>query len=166
MARRSGGEGTITKGVDGWWHAYTSHGTDPATGKRRRVHARSRTRAEVESKLKAMRQASASGTGRMTEAEWFDTWLDMADRSLKPSNVGGYRTDARYLVGRFGHLRIDKLTTEHIEGLYKSLANRGLSATSIQGVHRSIRASLNEAVRRGCGRSREVAIGDQQNSRC
>jgi hypothetical protein len=47
MARRSNGEGTITKGADGWWHAYVSHGTDPATGKRRRVHARGRTRSEV-----------------------------------------------------------------------------------------------------------------------
>jgi integrase len=149
MARRSSGEGTITKGSDGWWHVYMSLGTDPATGKRRRVHARGRTRSEVESKLKEMRQASDRGTGRMTVREWFDAWLDAVDRSLKPRTVGVYRTHTRYLVAGLGHLRLDKLTTEHIEGLYRSLAERGLSATSIQGVHRSIRASLNEAVRRG-----------------
>jgi integrase len=84
-----------------------------------------------------------------TVGEWFDLWITISERNLKPSTLAGYRSHTRYVKGHFGKVKLSRLTTEQVEGLYDSLRERGLSGTSINNVHRTIRAALNEAVRRG-----------------
>ncbi len=152
MAKRASGEGSIYRAADGWWHASLSRGVDPASGRRIRTHVMARTKQEARAKLDAVLESHRAGTldrRSATVDEWLDEWIAMADRSLKPSTVAGYRVDAKRLRAKYGHLRIGDLSTRHIEMLYDELAQRGLSSASVAGVHRSIRASLNEAVRRG-----------------
>lgn len=171
MARRGRGEGSIYQGADGWWHASLSRGTDPLTGKRLRVHVQGGTSAAVRKKLKALQEETADlpSRERITVAEWFDIWLGITERSLKPSTIAGYQSHSRYVKQSIGKVKLRALKTEHIESLYVQLRTRGLSGTSVAGVHRSVRASLNEAVRRGWiatnpalharpGRSEEVEV--------
>jgi integrase len=54
----------------------------------------------------------------------------------------------RQSVGVGAHW-LDKLDAEHLEKLYTKLLESGLSAGTVNHIHRTIRASLNEAVRRG-----------------
>ncbi len=152
MAKRSDGEGSIYQTPDGWWHAAISRGKDPETGRRLRSYVKAKTKQGVREKLNALLEDQREGTfdrRNATVNEWLAVWLDMAEHSLKPASVAGYRTDAKRLADMYGNVQLKKLTTEQIEVLYASLRRRGLSGTTVQGVHRSLRASLNEAVRRG-----------------
>ncbi|MCA1602959.1 MAG: site-specific integrase, partial [Acidobacteria bacterium] len=61
----------------------------------------------------------------------------------------GYRTDVmRHLVPGIGAHRIDKLEAEHVEKLYGRMTRSGLAAGTVHHVHRTLRASLSEAVKR------------------
>jgi integrase len=116
-----------------------------------RRHVQGSTRAEVSSKLVRLRADASAGVqvDNATVGEWFDLWITISERNLKPFTLAGYRSHTRYVKERLGKVKLSRLTTEQIEGLYDSLRERGLSGTSINNVHRTVRASLNEAVRRG-----------------
>jgi hypothetical protein len=61
----------------------------------------------------------------------------------------GYRTDVtRHLVPGLGAHRIDKLEPEHVEKLYGRMIRSGLAAGTVHHAHRTLRASLSEAVKR------------------
>ena len=54
----------------------------------------------------------------------------------------------RHLVPGLGAHRIDKLEPEHIEKLYGRMIRSGLAAGTVHHAHRTLRASLSEAVKR------------------
>lgn len=152
VAKRGHGEGSVYRSKDGLWHGALSRGLDPRSGKRRRIHVRGSTRREVMAKLDRIRYDISNGVqhGRpVTVAQWVDAWLTIAERTLKPKTVAGYQTNAKYIKERLGGVKLPSLTTEQIESLYDDLRRRGMSAMTIGSLHRSVRASLNEAVRRG-----------------
>jgi integrase len=72
-----------------------------------------------------------------------------------PPTVGentqaGYEVDVReHLVPGVGAHWLDKLHVEHLEKLYAKILESGLFAGSVNRIHRTVRTSLNEAVRRG-----------------
>jgi integrase len=74
--------------------------------------------------------------------------------SLPPPHIAenthaGYRVDVvKHLVPGIGAHRLDKLTPEHVERLYSKLHHAGMSPGGVHHVHRTLRAALNEAVRR------------------
>jgi integrase len=76
------------------------------------------------------------------------TWLEMAERELKPATVRTYRTHIRCL-DPLAAMALDRVTPEQLEAIYAQLARRGVRAVTIQGVHRTVRACLAEAIRRG-----------------
>jgi hypothetical protein len=61
----------------------------------------------------------------------------------------GYRVDvSKHLVPGIGAHRLEKLAPEHVERLYARLGRNGLAPGGVHHVHRTLRAALNEAVRR------------------
>jgi hypothetical protein len=54
----------------------------------------------------------------------------------------------RHLIPGIGAHRLEKLTPEYVERLYAKLQRGGLSPGGVHHVHRTLRAALNEAVRR------------------
>jgi integrase len=152
VSRRASGEGSIKKADDGSWRGAIRLGTDP-TGKAIRRYVRGRTQTEVRTKLDRLRKDQAARVdmtagGVPTVAAWLTTWLDLIERTCKPSTAKTYRTHVRYAIEAFGHVRIDKLTTEQVEALYVLLTSRGLKPVSVAGVHRTLRSAFNRAVRR------------------
>jgi integrase len=87
-----------------------------------------------------------------TLEQWLMHWLEnIMVPSVRPKTAARYRTDVvEYLIPGLGAHRIDKLQPEHIEKLYAKLRDRKppLSSSSIYHVHATLRASLNEAMRR------------------
>ncbi|HKR52336.1 MAG TPA: tyrosine-type recombinase/integrase [Pseudonocardiaceae bacterium] len=74
---------------------------------------------------------------------------NIAAHSVRYKTLVGYRTDVtRHLVPGIGAHRINKLEPEHIEKLYTKMRAAGLAAGTVHHVHRTLRASLSEAVRR------------------
>jgi hypothetical protein len=148
------GSSSIYQDTDAKWHGRVTMGVrDDGTPDRR--HVRGKTRAEVTKKVRQLEKERDSGrvrsAGRVwTVEQWLTHWLDnIAAHSVRYKTLVGYRTDVtRHLVPGIGAHRITKLEPEHIEKLYSNMRATGLAAGTVHHVHRTLRASLSEAVRR------------------
>jgi integrase len=161
--RRADGEGTYRRLEDGTWEGRVSVTID---GKRRRPKRRARTREELAERLEEARKAATAAgkprARRPTVEEWLRHWIftiRAADPECSPNTLEGYVTDCeQYIWPAFGQVKLDALRADDIEALYLAMKLRhpnrrtgkpGLSAATIAHVHRTLRASLNQARRAG-----------------
>lgn len=92
--RRTKGAGSIIHGKDGTWRFRKDLGADPATGKRRYVEAKGRTKAEARERFDA-KIAELERTGLMPGAkspylnDYVERWLEDYRLRVKPTT---YRT--------------------------------------------------------------------------
>ena len=152
--RAPNGASTIYEDKTGRWHGRVTMGVRD-DGKPDRRHIERKTRAEVTRAVRELEKQRDSGrirkAGRAWIVEqWLTHWLDdIAAHSVRYKTLVGYRTDVtRHLVPGLGAHRIDKLEAEHIEKLYGRMIRSGLAAGTVHHVHRTLRASLSEAVKR------------------
>lgn len=139
-------------------------------GKRRRVRRGGfRTEAEAGKVLAALLTgaglASRSATiGELTVASWLEHWLrekskagaaSAAGRKVRPTTTRAYRSHLDlYLIPALGTLPLTKLTDAHISAMFELIhaANtekkRPMSAATMSRIFATLRAALNEAVRR------------------
>jgi len=139
----------------GKWHGRVTMGVRD-DGRYDRRHVRGATRPEVARKVRNLERERDTGTARAagqrwTVAGWLEYWLS---NIVVPPHVGenthaGYRVDvSKHLIPGIGAHRLEKLTPEHVERLYAKLGLGGLAPGGVHHVHRTLRAALNEAVRR------------------
>lgn len=161
MSRQGNGRSSIYKGADGHWHGRVTVGlTDE--GRTDRRHVMSKTKAVVVAKVQALEKARDQGhlirvSDRWTVGAWLDHWLENIARPfVRPSTYEGYRAAVHvHLIPGLGRHRLDALRPEHLERLYVSMlrltTRRGTPMTPgrVHQVHRTMRAALNEAVKRG-----------------
>jgi integrase len=157
-ARRksANGRSSIYLGGDGKWHGRITMGVRD-DGKPDRRHCEGKTQAEVTAKVRAFEKERDQGRVRKPGQRWkVGTWLDhwvktiAAPPTVSENTQAGYEVDVRkHLVPGVGAHWLDKLDAEHLEKLYANLLESGLSAGTVNHIHRTVRASLNEAVRRG-----------------
>lgn len=153
--RAPNGGASIYRGKDGWWHGRVTMGVrDDGTSDRR--HVMGETEAEVLGKVRQLERDRDAGRKRrpgraMTVEGWLSHWLEnIAAASVRPKTYAGYSSAVRrHLIPGLGAHRIDRLQPEHIERLYAKLRATGLASGTVHHVHRTLRAALNEAVRRG-----------------
>jgi integrase len=156
MPRRApNGRPSIAKGRDGYWHAWVDFGRDPTTGKRLRTHVKKATRKAAAAAVAELETERATGVRRAPGSlgEWLDGWLAGVESSRKPSTARSYQGHARcYIVPRLGTIPLNSLTTEDVEAMLAwcvSPSGPAISAVTAESVRRTLRAALNEAVRRG-----------------
>lgn len=84
-------------------------------------------------------------------ATWLTHWLtNIAEPSVRYSTFMYYEGGMRiYLVPRLGQHKLDKLEPEHIESMFRAMRQDGHKPSVMNQAHRTLRAALNEAVRRG-----------------
>ncbi|CAN5548750.1 site-specific integrase [soil metagenome] len=150
MGKRGNREGTISRRKNGGWMAqyivYTPDGR-----KRKTVYGK--TRAEVSEKLtRAMADRDGGlvfDAGKMTVAEYLERWLaDSARGTVRKSTYDSYEGQLRrYVHPTLGRLALKKLTELHVQGLYRSMQDRGLSARTVRYTHAVLRRALKQAVR-------------------
>jgi integrase len=102
-------------------------------------------------------------SGRVTKSgrawtveKWLTHWVEkIAAPAVRRTTMVGYRSSVyNHLIPGVGAHRLDKLRPEHLETLYvilqkpKDKKGKGLSAGTAHLAHRTLRAALNEAVRR------------------
>jgi integrase len=146
---------TIYQGKNGRWQGRVTIGVRD-DGRADRRHVRGATRAGVARKVRALEQERDSGTARpvgqrWTVAGWLEYWIGniACTPHIAENTHAGYCVDVvNHLVPGIGAHRLDKLTPEHVERLYGKLQRNGLSPGGVHHVHRTLRAALNEAVRR------------------
>ena len=163
MPRKKRAEGTrapnmtasIYEGSDGRWHGRVTMGVRD-DGRPDRRHVSAKTESEVIRKVRELEKDRDAGRvkrpGRgWTVEKWLDHWLEnIAAGSVRPKTYAGYQTTVRrHLIPGIGGHRTDRLQAEHIEKLYAAMRAKSLKAGTVHHAHRTLRAALNEAVRRG-----------------
>jgi len=117
-----------------------------------------RTRKEAEAALATALTAAHGGyladPGRLTVGDFLTEWLDGRSK-LRPTTARAYASHVDvYLVPRLGHFRLAALQPTHITAMLKDLRKSGsrgrpLRPSTVQRIHATLRAALNNAVRRG-----------------
>ena len=136
--KRANGEGNIRKRKDGRWEGRYTAGYDPKTGKRIIKNVLGKTQGEVKEKLKkALEECQgldvSKAADEYTVATWLRTWYEL-------------------------YAKLKKLTTRHLQKLYKELLEggrihigkaqvKGLSTTTVHSVHLMLHAALERAVK-------------------
>ncbi|MFC7243678.1 tyrosine-type recombinase/integrase [Catellatospora aurea] len=145
---------TIYQGSDGRWHGRVTMGTLD-DGKPDRRHVSAKTEAEVTQKVRSLEKDRDAGRvvrpGRgWTVEKWLNHWLEhIAAPKVRANTLSGYSVAVRvHLIPGVGAHRLDKLTPEHLEKLYARMQANGSAAATAHQAHRTIRAALNQAVKR------------------
>jgi integrase len=163
MARRKRAEGTrapngassIYFGKDGYWHGRVTVGLKD-NGQPDRRHVKRKTESDVIRAVRGLERERDDGKVRKagqawTVAQWLHHWLEniIAPPVITENAFIAYEVAARiHLVPGIGAHKLDKLEPEHLERLYRKMTKSGSKPGRVHQVHRTIRAALNEAMRR------------------
>ena len=122
-----------------------------------------KTQAEVKEKLKkALEETNGLDVSRAgdeyTVATWLRTWYELyAKPNVRTSTANRYELIIEtYTIPRIGNIKLKKLTTRHLQKLYKELLesgrihvgkkqNKGLSSTTVHSVHLMLHCALERA---------------------
>lgn len=161
--RRKAGMGGIHKRKsDGIYAGYVTLPDDPRTGKRRRKWVYSKSKGEVERKLRALRR-DLDRTGDLpTSSPPLRKWLEVHDRrhlsTLKPRAANAARSAIKnYINPSIGKIRLEKLNATHVYQMHDYVIHTlELSSSTANQAHRVLRKALADAVEHH-GLSRNVA---------
>lgn len=152
--RAANGRSSIYQGKDGWHGRVTVGVRDDGRPDRR--HVRGKTKAEVTRKVRELEKARDTGDitkpgERWTVDEWVDHWLTkIAIATTSDNGWDAYFYAAKHIRRHIGaHKLSPNLRPEHLETMYRKMQAAGAKPASAHQVHRTIRAALNEAVKRG-----------------
>jgi integrase len=148
MGKRANGEGSIHQRKDGRWASSIS------VGRGKRQHFLGHSRAEVSKKLTSALDEQEKGTlvtgPRQTVRQFFMQWLNAVRPSLRPRTFVRYEQFVRlHVVPDLGTLTLTKLAPQHLQMLYTSRLDAGLSPTTVNHLHALIHKALSNAVRWG-----------------
>lgn len=147
--KRTPGSGSVFKDGKGVWRFRKDLGKDPATGKRRVLEARGRTKAEARARFEA-KLAALERTGLLPGgmspylADYAERWLADYRTRVKPTT---YRTRAGRLKACcevIGHVRLKDLTPEHIRHCMRVLGER-LAPSTLKDHFVSLKMVLDQA---------------------
>jgi integrase len=155
VSRRPNGASSVYEGADGYWHGRVTVGVKD-DGRPDRRHVSAKTEAAVRRKVRDLERERDGGSVRKagqkwTVAAWLTHWVEnIASGSVRENTIAGYRVAVnRHLIPGVGAHRLDRLEPEHLEKLYARMQRSGSAPATAHQAHRTIRTSLNEAVRRG-----------------
>ena len=116
---------------------------------------RDRTKAEVRAAVRELERVRDAGGQVWTQdditlAQWLEHWLEtVLPMTARWKTLSTYRSQIRvHVIPTLGPWRLSDLRPEHLEEHYRGMQLDGHSTHVIRAVHRVLRSSLNEAVRR------------------
>jgi integrase len=120
-----------------------------------RQHVNRTTEAAVITEVRKLERQRESGNvqkpGRAWTLErWMVHWYEnIAEPTVRYKTQTYYRTAVtKYIIPGIGAHRIDWLESEHVERFYNKIRKDRAKSSTLLQVHRTLRASLNEAERR------------------
>ena len=156
MSRKRGnGEGSIypVRDKNGRIIGYRgSYWIYSAEGPKRR-YLSGKQREDVADKLVKALSNRADGlvfdAENLTVGEYLKRWLtDSVKGSVRCSTYESYQRQVeRYVVPTIGRIKLTKLAHMHVQGLYRQMQDRGLSARTVQYTHAVLHRALKQAVR-------------------
>ena len=157
MARRSNGEGSITKRGDG---RYNIKWYD-VNGERRTGSAKTLTEAKekLQRNVSDAERGIDTTQGKMRLADWLDTWLESYAKPVvgQSTYANYYSTIHRHIKPYFGNMALRDVTTLQIQKFYGYLSTAeradgktgALSANSIRKIHMMFKMVLGRALANG-----------------
>ncbi|MFB5189033.1 site-specific integrase [Alicyclobacillus fastidiosus] len=143
--------GRIIERKNGYGYVISA-GRDPVTGKYKQIWRTGfKTKAEARERLRRHLNEIADGNTPtdMTVSEWLKRWLNSECIDMKPSTITSYELCVnRYLNPRIGNIRLDKLNHTDINRMYAHYL-KSLSSVTVHRIHRTLKAALNRAIKRG-----------------
>lgn len=146
------------------YYAVIYEGSDPKTGRSRyRWHAGGSTRKDAEKVLanlvKRVHDGDYRAPDRITLGDYLqDRWIPMKRAQIKHSTWDQYRRNVLiHVVPRIGHIPLQKLTPEDLDGFYAQLmvdgkrngAGGGLAPRTVKIIHNMLHKALADAARKG-----------------
>lgn len=149
--KAANGQGTIYQRADGTFagQCYVTQ-TD---GRRVRRSVAGATRGEAEKKLEVLLEREAESRpippADLTIEKYVREWLDqIVSQRVRPNTLAAYRFQAeRYLIPDLGRKRLVALSARELRMYLERLKGRGVGERTIQYVHATLRAALEDAVR-------------------
>jgi integrase len=144
--RRARGEGSVFHRKDGYWVAQIELGD----GKRKQYYLK--TQKEAVDKLRKAQRELEQGTlvtgPQQTVKQYLEYWLEEVHKSsIKVSTYVKYgKLIKGYIIPALGHLKLEKLTPQHVKSLYNQKQKDGLSAKTINSIHGVLHKALDNAV--------------------
>jgi len=139
--------------------------TDPVTGRRKQQWVSVKgTKKDAEKRLAELLHQLDNGTyikpAKTTVAEFLERWLlDYAQPNLSPRSFERYTSIVHiHLVPSLGNIPLAQLKPEHVQKLYTTKLNDGLSARTVRYLHTVLHKALQTAIKWG-RLSRNVADG-------
>ena len=144
--------GTKVEISPGVWRFRVFVGADPVTGNPRQASRTFRgSKREADSSLARFVTEVVSGsvvsTASVTIDEYIDRWIEHIAPTRSSTTVRGYKAKAKRISAKLGHLRIDKVTPQHLDRAYREWLNEGLHPSSVHHLHRVLSAAFNQAVK-------------------
>ncbi len=150
--RRGRNEGSVyQRESDGRWVGSVSSGYG-SDGKRRRITVYGDTKREALDRLKdASRRATGPAAAeRITVAQYLARWLALGESTLARKTHGRYEGIVdNHLDPYIGGLRLDKLTSLHIQEMFAAQERAGASASTQHKAAVVLGIALRQAVRLG-----------------
>lgn len=153
MAKKSNGEGSISKYRNGLWRGSITTGRNPE-GKLIRKQFYGKTKREVLDKMNDYRDKSFRGLivkdEKITLEEWYNIWLfQFKANELKASTIERYNVFYRnYIKGKIiGQVKLKDLTAPIIQNYYNSLIKNGKTPYTVKMLHKALKSSLSYAKR-------------------
>ena len=146
--KRGNGEGSIYRRADGRWVASVS------VDQGRRKYFYAQTRHEVGRKLATAIKARQDGLPlvpeRQTVANYLQHWLETAKPTVRPRTFVRYEEYVRlHAIPELGRLSLARLSPQHLQRLYASRLEAGLSPATVAHLHAVLHRALGQAARWG-----------------
>lgn len=165
MTRSYGSGSTYQRARDWRWVATIEAGYTP-TGARRRIAVttagcqggckpRCPHRADIRRKLRDRRlalekQGPSDVSSRDTVKKWADTWLQLKERTLRPSSYNATRSAVtKWIVPTIGHKRIADLSPADIRAVITAQRKAGKSTSTQARTHSTLLSMLRDARQEG-----------------
>lgn len=161
--RRRQGDGSIRLRKDGRWEGRVVIGYDER-GLPIAKSVLARSKPECLSKLQALKESVTPPAPDLPGSnillrDWLDLWYQSYKKPhLRPNTQMSYeRRIYQHLIPILGHIRLNKLTANHIQQFYSDLKQsgrllrtelygEGLSDQTVRGIHTTLHAALDRAV--------------------
>ena len=144
IRKRTGKNGSVS------WQV-TVEGVRGPNGERKRFSKTVRTKKEAQAaELELLNQLNNGGIQKstpMTTEAWLNTWLAMYNPDIAESTRRSYREKMdNYLIPMIGYYPIQSLNANLIQGMVKTMTNRGLSARTVKNTITNLNSAMKKAV--------------------
>ena len=159
--RRPAGDGMVRRRDDGRWEGRIVIGhKENGNSIFRYIYADTHNDLTVKLRqnITAYQGVDLTEDCKMTLSDWLDRWLEQMALVLRPSTLDHYRSDlAHHVKPYLGRKKLTQVTPADLRKLYDTLKergrvhphpgqSRGLSTTTVHGIHTTLHHALKSAV--------------------